>query len=320
MPLAFARGPPRCGPRHPERRDRRRSRSSRTSHAVGTVGRRDGHDFGHTRGRDVTRVGVGVPCGRHVCDPGLDRPAYGGIESFRRPPTSRSPSRPGWIAFAVTQSIPASNCETVPVPAQSSTRIDTSDTAGALPLSRRRSRRRRRFRVEHSLHRSRAWRPRRHPVMRDPGTQAARGRRCRRADRRDTGAGCAGPIRIVERQVSLVDTVESPRNRVHGRRGADPSVLLHRVDERTPAERERALGRRTDREPGRSRANTRRGRCRPRRAPGSNAATRRPQQIHRRRTSRRTGRRQDRQWAALNGPQRQRMAGERSTHRRTEMR
>ena len=40
----------------------------------------------------------------------------------------------GWIAFAVTQSIPASNCETVPVSAQSSTRTDTSETAGALPL------------------------------------------------------------------------------------------------------------------------------------------------------------------------------------------
>ena len=40
----------------------------------------------------------------------------------------------GWIAFAVTQSMPASTCDTVPVPAQSSTRIDTSDTAGALPL------------------------------------------------------------------------------------------------------------------------------------------------------------------------------------------
>ena len=65
-----------------------------------------------------------------------------------------------------------------------------------------------------------------------------------------TGAGCAVPVRIVERQLSLIDTIESPRHRVHGRGGADAPVLLHRVDERTPAERERALGRRADREPG----------------------------------------------------------------------
>ena len=218
-------GPPRCGPRHPAaKRSTQAPKFENVAARVGTVGRGDGHHLGNTRGRDVTRVGIDVPGGRHVRDPGLDRPAYSSVEYLRSGRRSHSRSRPR----DGSRSRSPSRCRRATArrfrsAAQSSTRTDTSDAAGALPL------------VAppiapatsvpcraQSSPRPDAVRPHRHPSDARPSKSGSATSNAAveqihahtrfRARRR--------LIRIVERQESLIDTIESPGNRVAGRGGA----------------------------------------------------------------------------------------------------